>query len=193
MTMTQANQAIQNFEALKLQHKAFVEEIEPFKNSFYTFLSQNLHLSKWMDFNITYDGPTMEADDFELDLNNTALHGVLFVCEASEIDGPVTLYFNVPFAYMTKPEEWMEHILTVAAKDQKTVEDAYNKVAPGIREELQLDIHINSIETNGQISAVVCEKGNTGLTLGHPETHKMVMNSFAVDYQTGEITYRRLI
>lgn len=193
MTTDQANQAIKNFQALKLQHTAFVAEIEPFKNSFHAFLTKNLHLSKWIDFRITLDDDVVTVTDFELDLNNTVEDGILFYREVSDIDGPTSLSFVVPFAYMANPEGWMNEALKGAASDQKLMEDIYDEIAPGIRAELNLDIYINSVYANGEIHAVVCEKGNTGLSLGHPDTEKMVVNSFAVDSNTGQIIYRRQI
>lgn len=193
MTTDQANQAIKNFQALKLQHDALVTEMEPFKNSFHAFLTQNLHLSKWLDFNITFDSDTVTVTDFELDLNNTAEDGILFYREVNDIDGATFLSFVVPFAYMANPEGWMDETLKIAASDQRLMEAVYDATAPGIREELQLDIHINSIHANGEIYAVVCHKGNTGISLGHPDTHKMVMNSFGVDSNTGRIISRNLI
>jgi hypothetical protein len=193
MTTDQANKAIKNFQALKAQNDSFVAEVEPFKNSFHAFLSQNLHLSKWIDFNITLDADTVIVTDFELSLNNTVEGGVLFYTEVNDCDGATSLSFVVPFVYMANPEGWMNEVLKSAASDQKLMEDIYDEVAPGVREELQLDIHINSVYPNGEIYAVVCEKGNDGLTFGHPDTHKMIMNSFAVDSNTGEIIYRHLI
>lgn len=193
MTTDQANQAIKNFQALKLQHTAFVAEIEPSKNSFYTFLSQNLHLSKWIDFSITFDEELVDVDDFELDLNNEVEDGILFYTQANDYDGPTSLSFVVPFAYMANPEGWMNEALKGAASDQKLMEDIYDEVAPGVREELNLDIVINSVYASGEIYAVVCLKGNDGISLGHPDTPKMVMNSFCVDSNTGQLVTSTLI
>lgn len=193
MTTDQANKAIKNFQALKAQHDSFVAEIEPFKNSFYTFLTQNLFLSKWLEFNITSEAQEVELEHFELDLNNTVDDGMLFTFEVDDFDGATTLSFVVPFAYMANPEGWMNETLAGAASDQKLMEDIYDEVAPGVREELQLDIVINSIYASGEIYAVVCLKGNDGISLGHPDTKKMVMNSFGVDSNTGQIINRHLI
>lgn len=194
MTTNWADAAIKNFQALKLQHEAYVVEIEPIKKAFYTFLSQNLHLLMWVDFSITFDDELVEVDQFELNLNNTVEDGILFYTEVSDYDGPTSLSFVVPFAYMTNPEGWMEEALKGAASDQKLVEDLYDKEAPGIREELNLDIVINSVyPASGEIYAVVCHKGNTGISLGHPDTPKMVMNSFAVNSNTGRIFSSTLI
>lgn len=193
MTTNWADAAIKNFQALKLQHDAYVVEIESVKNSFYTFLSQNLHLLKWVDFSITFDDELAEVDQFELDLNNTVEDGILFYTEVNDYDGPTSLSFVVPFAYMTNPEGWTNEALKGAASDQKLMEDVYDDVAPGIREKLNLDIVINSVYPNGEIYAVVCHKGNTGISLGHPDTAKMVMNSFCVDSNTGDLISSTLI
>lgn len=193
MTTDQANKAIKNFQALKAQHTAFVAEIEPFKNSFYTFLSQNLHLSKWIDFTITLEDELVTITDFELDLNNTVEDGILFFREVSDYDGMTSLSFVVPFAYMANPEGWMNEALKDAASDQKLMEDVYDEAAPGIREDLNLDIVINSVYPNGEIFAFVCHKGNDGISLGHPDTPKMVMNSFCVDSNTGQLISSTLI
>lgn len=193
MTTDQANKAIKNFHALKAQHTAFVTEMEPFKNAFHAFLTQNLHLSKWIDFRITLDDDVVTVTDFELDLNNTVEDGVLFYREVNDFDGATILSFVVPFAYMANPDGWMAEALQGAASDQKLMEDIYDEMAPGVREELNLDIYINSVYASGEIHAVVCHKGNTGISLGHPDTAKMVVNSFAVDSNTGQVIYRRQI
>lgn len=193
MTTDQANQAIKNFQALKLQHTAFVAEIEPFKNSFHAFLTKNLHLSKWIDFRIVFEDEVVTVTDFELDLNNTVEDGILFYREVSDYDGATSLSFVVPFTYMANPEGWMNEALKAAASDQKLMEDVYDDVAPGVREELNLDIVINSVYASGEIYAVVCHKGNTGISLGHPDTPKMVMNSFCVDSNTGDLISSTLV
>jgi hypothetical protein len=192
MTTNWADAAIKNFQALKLQHDAYVVEIEPIKKAFYTFLSQNLHLSKWIEFSITFDEELVIVDDFELDLNNEVTDGVLFYTEANDYDGPTSLSFVIPFAYMTNPDEWTANILKIAAEGQKMVEDAYDSVAPGVREGLGLDVVINSV--NGEdIFAVVCERGNNGITLNHPQKAKMVINSFSVTRYTGQLISSTLI
>ena len=193
MNTNQANKAIKNFQALKAQHDSFVAEIEPFKKSFYAFLSQNLHLSKWLDFTITFDGELVTDTDFDLDLNNAVEDGVLFYTEVNDYDGPTSLSFVVPFAYIADSLDWMNEVLKKAATDQKLAETVYDVVAPGVREELNLDIYINSVWPSGEIHAVVCHKGNTGISLGHPDTSKMVMNSFIVDSNSGELVSKTLI
>jgi hypothetical protein len=193
MTTDQANKAIKNFQALKAQHTAFVAEIEPFKNSFHAFLTQNLHLSKWIDFKIEFEDDVVVVTDFDLDLNNTVEDGILFYTEVNDYDGPTSLSFVVPFAYMANPEGWMNEALKGAASDQKLMEDIYDEVAPGVREKLNLDIYINSVYPSGEIYAVVCHKGNTGISLGHPDTAKMVMNSFCVDSNTGQLISSTLV
>ena len=87
----------------------------------------------------------------------------------------------------------MNEALKGAASDQKLMEDVYDEVAPGVRDELQLDIVINSVYPNGEIFAVVCHKGNDGISLGHPDTPKMVMNSYAVDSNTGQLISKTLV
>lgn len=193
MTTDQANKAIKNFQALKAQHDAYVAEIEPFKNSFHAFLTQNTHLSKWLDFAIFFDGELVEVDKFELDLNNTVEDGILFYTQENDYDGPTSLSFVVPFAYMANPKGWMNEALKSAAGDQKLMEDVYDEIAPGVREELNLDIHINSVYASGEIYAVVCHKGNTGISLGHPDTKKMIVNSFGVNSNTGELVSSTLV
>lgn len=183
------NQTVKNFQTLTQQYSSVLAEVVPYRNRFHAFISHH-NLNNGIDYRIEGDYHTPNVGEFSMDCDVEG--GIYFHCFVQDADGGDILNFTIPFEYLEDPQAWEEKALATMFANQELVEKTYDGIAPGVREELNLDVYINYVDEDS-ISAVVVEKGNTGITLGHPETEKMVTNSFSVNPKTGEITHQTLV
>jgi hypothetical protein len=183
------NQTVKNFQSLAQQYASVLAEVAPYRDRFHAFISHH-NLNHGIDYRIEGEYHTPKADEFEMDC--TVEGGIYFYHFVQDADGGDVLNFTIPFEYIEDPQAWEEKTLATLFANQSLVEKIYDGIAPGVREELNLDVYINYVNEDS-ISVVVVEKGNTGITLGHPQTEKMVTNSFSVNPKTGEIIHQSLI
>lgn len=183
------NQTVKNFQSLAQQYASVLAEVTPYRDRFHAFISRH-NLNNGIDYRIEGDYHTPQVDEFSMDCEVEG--GIYFHCFVQDADGGDILNFTIPFEYIEDPQAWEEKTLAVLFANQALVERVYDQIAPSVREELNLDVYINYVNEDS-ISAVIVEKGNTGITLGHPQTKKMVTNSFSVNSKTGEIIHQTLI
>lgn len=96
--------------------QAFIGNIEPTKNRFYTFLlthDPKGFAEYWIDEN-------MKADGYSVDFTNGL--GVVFTAEEWDYDDVNHYYFHIPDDYLDDPEAWETHVLKTMAEDGKLAE-----------------------------------------------------------------------
>lgn len=183
------NQTVKNFQSLAQQYASVLAEVAPYRDRFHAFISHH-KTNHQIDYRIEGEYSTPNPEDFTMDCEVEG--GIYFSTFTQDSDGGDILNFTIPFEYIEDPQTWEENFLSRRTSEQELVERAYETIAPGVRAELNLDVYIN-YSSEETLSAVVVEKGNTGITLGHPESKKMVANSLSVDAKTGEVLHQTLV
>lgn len=200
--------------------KKMMEEIRPFRDEFHAFLVENEGVAHWQNCSLSYN-PEYPSDDyydehdehdeedddedypeeylpvsyFTLDITDTQ-SGISFVAQANDIYSdhePRNLWFTMPFEYIEDPYGWTKRELTAAAARQSLAENAYDKLAPGAREELKLEIVPLPSHDGKTLHFYFRENGKKDRVFNHPRIERMIANDFTIDAETGEIVDHSVI
>lgn len=198
------HQMIKNFKLTAKQHEEFISEIAPYRDRFHEFLTENPAIALWWDCVVYHeeqperDEPfVFEVDEFTLDFSRTK-DGIYFSADVAPQDviwlpDVSGCYFTIPFEYIEDPEKWEVTELAAAAKRQDLAESAYGKIAPGLREELNLKVVVYRGRGTNEMSSYVGVNDVPGNIYNHPLQKKVVVSDFVVDCESGEVISKSLV
>lgn len=190
------HEIVEKFESAVKEHRIFASEIVPYRDRFHAFLLEHPDISFWWTCSIEEDlaendEPTT-AYAFDLDLTNTA-DGVCFSTEVEDdgyFSGFKSLWFAIPVSYIEDPDKWETEEIAAAETRRILVEKTYDRIAPGVREELGLIINIVSRRHSRIIAAALLvkdEEGKETSVFGSKNMEKIGVYRFSVDPATGDV------
>jgi hypothetical protein len=169
-------------ELVKKQNE-FLASVTPFRDSFHKLIS-GIPAFQWLE-DTSYI--TMDADAFAL-VTDTSKDGLVFAYDTIEdYDHIESVKFTVPFAYIDNPQKWADEFLARMERDTKAIQDAYDAVAPGVREKHNLNLNITHVISTGKIFRVTVQKRNSSGYMRRFEEEEAVMNQFTFFVEENEI------
>lgn len=162
---------------------AFLASVTPFRDSFHKLIS-GIPAYQWLDDTGYISG---DADAFAL-VPDASKNGVVFAYDTiADYDHIESITFTVPFAYMDDPEKWAFEFLARMERDKKAIQDAYDAVAPGVREKHNLELDITHAIAPGKIFRITVQKRNSSGYKMRFEDAEAVMNQFTFFVEENEI------
>lgn len=185
--------ASQTLTELVSGYKKFAKELEPYRDRFYAFITENdLTIIDPYGFYVghgVYQSYFPDVSNFELSLNSD--DSIYFHYDESSYDGMESYFFTIPFEYLSNPDGWEARILATLDGYQRIVDEAYESIAPGMREKYSLNVILQSVQ-NGEINAWVTYGDETGIRLNDPNP-EIVTNLFSVNIVTRKVTRQGVI
>lgn len=190
ISMTNSRALMNQFQILRGQHAEFLADVWPLQNRLHSFLMKN-SVRPWFSHNIANEDGAPDLSEYVLYLEGNE-NAVSFYCDNADMDGMTTYQFQIPAEYFADPDKWEADLLARKAADIKLVQDAYERMAPGVAEEFGLEVIVPFVDKT-TVSAWVVTKGQSGLTIGSPNRHRLVANSFTINRATGEMVQSTLM
>jgi len=169
--------------ALVKKQDDFLASVAPYRDSFHKLIS-GIPAYQWLEdtgyINIDVEAFTLVPD--------ASKDGVVFAYDTIEdYDHIGAIKFTVPFAYIDNPQKWADEFLVRMERDKKAIQDAYDAVAPGVREKHNLELNISHVIAPGKIFKITVQKRDS---LGYThrfEEAEAVMNHFTFFVEENEI------
>lgn len=163
----------------------FLASVTPFRDSFPKLIS-GTPAYQWLE-DTGYISTGMDADAFAL-VPDASKDGVVFAYDTIEdYDHIEAITFTVPFAYIDDPEKWASEFLARMERDKKAIQDAYDAVAPGVREKHNLELDITHVIAPGKIFRITVQKRNSSGYKRRFEEAEAVMNQFTFFVEENEV------
>lgn len=163
----------------------FLASVTPFRDSFHKLIS-GIPAYQWLE-DTGYISTGMDADAFTL-VPDASKNAVVFAYDTIEdYDHIESITFTVPFAYIDDPEKWASEFLARMERDKKAIQDAYDAVAPGVREKHNLELDITHVIAPGKIFRITVQKRNSNGYKRRFEEAEAVMNQFTFFVEENEV------
>jgi hypothetical protein len=186
--MTSAAKHQKKFNALLADYSNLLSEIYPFRNSFHAFLLEH-DVHAWAVYSVTSDKSTPEVYKYNLSMNPMTEQGYRFVLGSQYVEeaGGPDFSFTVPFTYIEDPQGWVDSLWNRITEEQAFANEAYERISPGLREDLGLHVKI-SHSVNGDLYCMVEHKDGTRIYRNDPIRPLIKARKFIVNIATGEIS-----
>jgi len=186
--MTTAAKHQKKFNSLLADYSNLLGEIYPFRDSFHAFLLKH-DVHAWQTYSVTGDKSTPPVYQYSLSMNPMTELGYRFVLASHYVEeaGGADFSFTVPFAYIENPEGWVDALWDRVTEEQAIANEAYDRIWPGLREDLGLHIKILN-SSSGNLYCMVERNDGTRIYRNDPIRPLITARKFIVDVETGDIS-----
>lgn len=176
------------FNLLLADYSNLLSEIYPFRDSFHAFLLEH-DVHAWANYSVTSDKSTPEVYQYSLSMNPMTEQGYRFTLGSQYVEeaGGADFSFTVPFAYVENPQVWVDTLWDRITEEQVLANEAYERISPGLREDLGLHVKI-AHSVGGKLYCAVEHKDGSRVYRNDPIRPLIKARKFIVDTLTGEIS-----